>query len=97
VVPQIKELQAEITARMRQGESFAVIEAEIVDPSGLPEPEKAALWLYGWSYVDWRRQRREAAAHIDALARGEQITSPPRPPRDAPRTVAELAWPPARR
>jgi hypothetical protein len=32
-----------------------------------PIPRRA-LWLYGWSFVDWRRQRREAVVHINLLA-----------------------------
>jgi hypothetical protein len=58
---------------MRRGDTFASVEAEVIDPSGLSD-EKAALWLYGWSFVHWRRQRAEAMAHIDALAG----TPPPR-------------------
>jgi len=38
----LKQLQAEITIRMRRGDA--------------------------WSFVDWRRQRREAVVHIDLLA-----------------------------
>jgi hypothetical protein len=53
---------------MRRGDTFASVEAEVIDPSSLSEDEKAALWLYGWSFVNWRRQRREAMAHIELLA-----------------------------
>jgi hypothetical protein len=72
---ELRDLQAEVAARMRRGETFASVEAEVIDPSGLPEAEKAALWLYGWSYVDWRRQRREACAHIDLLVESEEVPS----------------------
>jgi hypothetical protein len=61
-------LQAEVAFRMRRGDTFASVEAQLIDPSGLSAAEKAALWLYGWSFVHWRHQRREAIAHIDALA-----------------------------
>ena len=64
----LKQLQGDVAARMRRGDAFASVEAAVIDPSGLSEAEKAALWLYGWSFVHWRRQRAEAAAHIDALA-----------------------------
>ena len=64
----LKQLQAEITIRMRRGDAFDAIEDEVINPSALSDPEKAALWLYGWSFVDWRRQRREAVVHIDLLA-----------------------------
>jgi hypothetical protein len=64
----LDELQCEVDVRMRRGESFAVLEDEVIEPSGLSEAEKSALWLYGWSFVDWRAQRREARAHLAWLA-----------------------------
>src|SRR3954451_10061210 len=64
----LKQLQGDVAARMRRGETFASVEAEVIDPSGLSDAEKAALWLYGWSVVHWRRQRAEAMAHIDVRA-----------------------------
>jgi hypothetical protein len=53
---------------MRRGDTFASVETQVIDASGLSDAEKAALWLYGWSFVHYRRQRREAVAHIDLLA-----------------------------
>ena len=64
----LKQLQGDVARRMRRGDTFASVEAEVIDASGLSDAEKAALWLYGWSFVHWRRQRREAMAHIDVLA-----------------------------
>lgn len=63
----LKQYQANIAARMRGGATFASVEDEVIDPSALSEPEKAALWLYGWSFVGGRSQRREAVRHIDVL------------------------------
>jgi hypothetical protein len=80
----LKQMQGDVAARMRRGDTFASVEAEVIDPSGLSDDEKAALWLYGWSFVHWRRQRAEAMAHIDALA------GAPRPRRVA-RTRLRLA------
>jgi hypothetical protein len=58
----ITELQREVTARLRCGESFAQIEHEVIEASDLSEDYKSALWLYGWSSLDHRplpdRQRR---------------------------------------
>jgi hypothetical protein len=70
----LKECQSEIAARMRRGETFASVEEQVIDPSDLSEREKAALWLFGWSFVHWRRQRREAVNHIDLLAGDEGVT-----------------------
>ena len=64
----LREYQAEIAARMRRGDTFASIEEQLIDPSSFSEGEKAALWLFGWSFVNWRRQRREAVSHIEMLA-----------------------------
>jgi hypothetical protein len=80
----LKQLQGDVARRMRRGDTFASVEAEVIDPSGLSDDEKAALWLYGWSFVHWRRQRAEATAHIDALAG-------PQRPRRSPRTRLRLA------
>jgi hypothetical protein len=64
----LRQVQAEVAFRMRRGDTFASVEELLINPSGLSEAEKGALWLYGWSFVHWRRQRREAIAHIDLLA-----------------------------
>jgi hypothetical protein len=80
----LKQLQGDVAVRMYRGDTFASVEAEVIDASGLSDAEKAALWLYGWSFVHWRRQRAEAAAHIDALAGTQR-------PRRFPRTRLRLA------
>jgi hypothetical protein len=80
----LKQLQEEVGSRMRRGDTFASVEVALINPSGLSEAEKAALWLYAWSFVDWRRQRREAIAHIDILAPTQRSASDPgRPLRAA--------------
>ena len=60
----LMELQRAINAGMRQGESFSSVEDRLIEPSQLSDEAKSALWLYAWSFVDWRAQRREADAHI---------------------------------
>jgi hypothetical protein len=64
----LQDLQAEIASRMRRGDAFDTVEDEVINAGALPDAEKAALWLYGWSFVPWQRQRREALAHIEQLA-----------------------------
>ena len=64
----LRECQAEIAVRMRRGEKFASVEEELIDASSFSEREKAALWLFGWSFVNGRRQRREAVRHIELVA-----------------------------
>jgi len=77
-VSTLMQLQGDVAFRMRRGDTFASVEAEVINPSGLSDDEKAALWLYGWSFVDWRRQRREAMAHIELLAASESPVMSPR-------------------
>ena len=70
-MPTLKQLQEDVALRMRRGDTFASVETQVIDASGLSDAEKAALWLYGWSFVDWRAQRREARAHLARLATAE--------------------------
>ena len=76
----LTECQAEIAARMRRGETFASVEEHLIDPSSFSEREKAALWLFGWSFVNWRRQRREAVKHIEMLTVDGQAAKIALPP-----------------
>ena len=57
------ELQQGIDAAMRRGRSFSSVEDDI-DALDLTDREKSALWLFGWSFVNLRAQRREATALI---------------------------------
>jgi hypothetical protein len=67
-MPTLMELQGAIDVGMRRGKSFSTVEDEIIEPSRLSDEAKSALWLYAWSFVDWRAQRREAYAHIAQIA-----------------------------
>jgi hypothetical protein len=69
----LMELQGAIDVGMRRGESFSAVEDEIIEPSWLSDEAKSALWLYAWSFVDWRAQRREACAHIAQLAESPEL------------------------
>jgi hypothetical protein len=60
----LMQFQRAIEVRMGGGASFSSIEDELIEPSRLSDEAKSALWLYAWSFVDWRDQRREAYAHI---------------------------------
>ena len=87
----LTECQAEIAARMRRGDTFASVEEQLIDPGSFSEREKAALWLFGWSFVNWRRQRREAVKHIEMLTvdgqAGEDRASPRSARRRQPGTL----------
>jgi hypothetical protein len=63
------ELREAVDAAMRRGESLSTVADEIIEPSRLSDDAKSALWLYAWSFVNWRAQRREASARIARIAR----------------------------
>jgi hypothetical protein len=71
----LMELQRAIEVGMRRGESFSSVEDRVIEPSQLSEEAKSALWLYGWSFVDWRAQRRDANAHIAQIVERPDFTA----------------------
>jgi rhamnogalacturonyl hydrolase YesR len=57
-------LLEEIRARMRRGDSIDDVDLELIDQTDLSADEKAALWLYAWSFVPRRKQRASAELHL---------------------------------
>jgi hypothetical protein len=59
--------QREIDERLNGGEPLAQIEYDVIEPSGLCEEDKSALWLYGWASLDdgalRHPQRPDAVLH----------------------------------
>jgi hypothetical protein len=72
----LMQFQRAIEARMQDGASLSNVEDELIEPSRLSDDAKSALWLYGWSFVDRRAQRREAYAHITQIAAGTEALTP---------------------
>lgn len=54
----------EIGTRMRHGDSIDDVDLELIERTGLSPDEKAALWLYAWSFVPRRQQRASAELHL---------------------------------
>jgi hypothetical protein len=54
----------DVRRRMSHGDTIDDVDAEIIEPSDLNADEKAALWLYAWSFVPRRRQRKSAELHL---------------------------------
>jgi phytoene/squalene synthetase len=52
-------LQERVAALMSCGASLDRVEDEIIDPSDLSADQKAALWLYAWSFMEGREQREQ--------------------------------------
>jgi hypothetical protein len=46
----MQQLRAAITTRLERGDTLDAIERQLIAPSGLPEEQQSALWLYAWSY-----------------------------------------------
>jgi hypothetical protein len=59
---------SEIRRRMRHGDSIDDVDFEVIERSGLSPNEKAALWLYAWSFVPRRAQRASAELHLRLVA-----------------------------
>ena len=66
--PVVGRARADVRRRMSRGGSVDDVEAEIIEPSSFNDDEKAALWLYAWSYVPGRMQRRWAERHLRMAA-----------------------------
>ncbi len=66
--PMLGRVRADVRRHMSHGGSVDDVDAEIIEPSGLSADEKAALWLYAWSYVPRRMQRRWAEHHLQMAA-----------------------------
>ena len=62
--PALGRARTAVRLRMSRGGSVDDVDAEIIEPSEFSAEEKAALWLYAWSYVPRRSQRRWADRHL---------------------------------
>ena len=60
-------LADEIRKRMRHGDSIDVVDSEIIERSDLSGDQKAALWLYAWSFMPRREQRASAELHMQLV------------------------------
>jgi hypothetical protein len=62
--PMSRPFEEEIRRRMRNGDSIDDVDLEVIERSGLSANQKAALWLYAWSFVPRRKQRASAQLHF---------------------------------
>ena len=60
-----------INGMMDAGQSFGEVETFINEAAALDQDEKAALWLFAWSFREGWIQRREAQAMLSALEWGQ--------------------------
>jgi len=62
------EEQSRIISMMERGATFDDVEEGVINDSPFDDDEKAALWLFAWSFVPLRKQRYEAHQHLRAIA-----------------------------
>ena len=62
--PVLTRARAEVHRRMSRGSPIDDVDSELIEPSGFSADQKAALWLYAWSFVPRRSQRRSADLHL---------------------------------
>jgi hypothetical protein len=53
---------------MERGATFDQVEADVIDGAQCDSDEKAALWLYAWSFMPRGQRRYEANQHLRRLA-----------------------------
>src|SRR3954447_16599704 len=56
--------QSRIAEMMESGATFDEVEADVIDGAPCDSDEKAALWLYAWSFMPRGQQRYEANQHL---------------------------------
>jgi hypothetical protein len=61
-------LQSRIEQMMERGAKFDEVEADVINGAPCDSDEKAALWLYAWSFMPHGQQRYEANQHLRQLA-----------------------------
>jgi len=66
----MRQLQASIATRLELGDTLDTVERELIAPSGLPEEEQSALWLYAWSQPKWSPAAAPRRSVWSALGNG---------------------------
>ncbi|MEA2468621.1 MAG: hypothetical protein QOJ57_2747 [Thermoleophilaceae bacterium] len=61
------EEQSRIVAMMERGATFDDVEEGVINRAPFSDDEKAALWLYAWSFIPLGKQRYEANQHLRRL------------------------------
>lgn len=62
------EEQSRIVAMMERGATFDEVEESIINDAPYDDDEKAALWLFAWSFIPLGKQRYEANQHLRQIA-----------------------------
>ena len=62
------EHQSRIITMMDGGATFDAVEEGVINTGAFDDDEKAALWLFAWSFIPPGEQRYEANQHLRRLA-----------------------------
>jgi len=62
------EEQSRIAEMMERGATFDTVEEDVINRTPCDAEEKAALWLFAWSFMPRAHQRYEANQHLRRLA-----------------------------
>jgi hypothetical protein len=62
------EEQSRIVAMMERGATFDEVEESVINDAPYDHDEKAALWLFAWSFIPPGKQRYEANQHLRQIA-----------------------------
>jgi hypothetical protein len=49
---------------MQGGSPLDLVESEVIEPCDLSPDQKAALWLYAWSFLEGQEQRDSASRYL---------------------------------
>jgi hypothetical protein len=63
-------LQERIGTMMRGGAPLDQVESQVIDPCELSSDQKAALWLYAWSFMEGKEQRDQATQYLLHVGQG---------------------------
>ena len=64
----VLEEQSRIIRMMGSGAKFGDVEEGVINAGPFDEEEKAALWLFAWSFIPSGEQRYEANQHLRRIA-----------------------------
>jgi hypothetical protein len=66
--------QSCIAEMIERGATFDEVKADVIDVAPCDTDEKAALWLYAWSFMQRGQQRYDASQHLRRHAARKQPT-----------------------
>lgn len=58
---------AQITSAIASGETIDEVDERLIEPAQVDSDHKAALWLFGWSFMGHDYQRHLALEHLRQL------------------------------